>query len=93
MEAEWMKSIQSETICNFFYVFFIMYAIFFVIALVVMVGGLMAMKKGGLLAIVTGLQGVIMAGLAGTMALFYYLICDRALLDGAKAKAKPAMME
>lgn len=88
MEAEWMKSIPSEVICSFFYVFFVVYAIFFVLSLVVLVGGMLVMKKGGLLAIVTGLQGVIITGIAGTMALFYYLICDRALLGkGAVMKS------
>jgi hypothetical protein len=80
MEAEWMKQIPSETVCNFFYAFFVIYAILFILSVVATLGIFGYMKKIGPAAIGMGVQGIIMTGVAGTMFLFYYLICDRALL-------------
>lgn len=79
MEAEWMKQIPNESICNFFYVFFVVYAVFAVLSLVSFIGVFTFMKvPKGLLA-VHGVQAFISLGIAATMMLFHYLICDRAL--------------
>lgn len=75
-----MKEISSETICNFFYVFFVIYAIFFALAVVSTLVIFGNMKKLGPAAIGLGVQGVLMSGISGTLFLFYYLICERALL-------------
>ncbi len=75
-----MKQIPSESVCNFFYAFFIIYAILFVVSVLATVGVFGFMKKIGPAAIGMGIQGMITTALAGTMFLFYYLICDRALL-------------
>jgi hypothetical protein len=80
MEAEWMKQIPSETICTFFYAFFVIYAILFVLSVVATLGIFGFMKKLGPGAIGMGIQGILTTAIAGTMFLFYYLICDRALL-------------
>ena len=86
MEHQWMKSISSETICNFFYFFFVFYA---AIAVVALFGGIMtisSMPKS--LMLVSGFQNLVVFALAATAALFHYLICDRALL--AKAQVQGA---
>jgi hypothetical protein len=80
MEPDWTKAIPSTTVCNFFYAFFILYAVFFALSLLLTVGGLVGMKKMGPAGFYIGFQGLLMTGIAGTMMLFYYLICDRALL-------------
>ncbi len=88
MEPDWMKKISSESVCNFFYVFFIVYAILFAISLVTMVGTLFSMKKFGAAGLFMALQAVIITAIPGVMMMFYYIICDRALLgqqEGGKA--------
>lgn len=80
MEANWMKNISSQSICNFFYFFFVFYAALAVITLLGTIGILtfLRMPKGFMIA--SGFQSLIVFALAGTAALFHYLICERALL-------------
>lgn len=80
MEPEWSKQIPSETICNFFYAFFVIYAVFFGLAVLGLGMTLFSMKKMGAVALPLAIQAFLVTGLAATMMLFYYLICDRALL-------------
>jgi hypothetical protein len=84
MEPQWTKKISSESICNFFYAFFVIYAVLFVLSLAATVGVFSYGKKMGGLGVALGLQGLIMTAIGGTMMLFYYLICDRALLSKVK---------
>jgi hypothetical protein len=89
MEPNWTKQISSETVCNFFYVFFVIYAGIFVLSLLGTVGLFAYAKKLGGAGVALGLQGVVVTLIGATMMLFYYLICDRALLaKGAAAAAK-----
>ena len=87
MEAEWMKKIPSESICTFFYAFFVIYAVIAVLALVATIGIFGIAKKLGGYGIGAGIGYLFAMVLAGTQALFFYLICDRALL--AKPEQKP----
>ncbi len=75
-----MKQISSETVCNFFYIFFIVYAVLFGISLIATIGTLFNMKKMGAAGIFMALQAVIITAIPGVMMMFYYIICDRALL-------------
>jgi len=86
METEWMKQISNESICNFFYVFFVVYAVFAVLSLVSFVGVFTFMKVPKGLLVSHGVQAFISLGIATTMMLFLYLICDRAL--GPKKEKK-----
>jgi hypothetical protein len=88
MEAEWMKQIPSESICNFFYFFFIVYAVLFVLSILATIGVFTFTKKLGAAGIAIGLQGVIMTIIPGVFTLFYYIICDRALLATKKQDMK-----
>ena len=90
MEPEWTKQIPSDAICNFFYAFFVIYAILFTLSLAATIGAIGYSKKLGAAGIAIGVQGVIMTLLAGTVMLFYYLICDRALLAKGVTVAKEA---
>ena len=83
-----MKNIPSPLICNFFYVFYVIYAIMFVLSLLFTIGVFTYSKKLGGAGIAIGIQSLIMTGLGGTAVLFYYLICDRALLGKAVMDAK-----
>ena len=46
MEPEWMKKFSNMTVCNFFYVWFIVYAVFALLALVLAVGTFMTLVDG-----------------------------------------------
>ena len=79
-EPEWMQQISSMTVCNFFYAWFIVYAVFFVLALLLVVGTFFTAKKLGAAGIAMGLQSVLTMLIAGSFMMFYYIICNRALL-------------
>ena len=74
-----MKNIPSKTVCDFFYVWFVVYAVLAVIALLFSLGAF-GTKGLGPARFAIGIHGIITSGLAATFALFYYIICDRALL-------------
>ena len=78
-----MQKIQSSTICNFFYAFYIVYLVFFILAVVSTIGVFVYIKKLGAAGIGMAIQGLIISGIGATITLFYYLICDRALLGAA----------
>ena len=90
MEPQWTKQISNETVCNFFYAFFIVYAAFAVISILGLVSLFIfsaKMPKGVL--ITQSIYALVTLGLATTMALFHYLICDRALKPGSTVKPAP----
>lgn len=93
MEDEWMKKIPSTAICNFFYFFFVVYAILFVLSLVTVIGTAMSVKVTTPMMFPLLANSIITSVIGGTMMLFYYLICDRALLakPGASASASAAL--
>lgn len=83
MEPEFTKKIPSTTVCNFFYIFYVLYAVLAVLALIATIGLFGMTKKLGAAGIASGFGYLLMMVLAATQALFFYLICDRALLKGA----------
>lgn len=84
MEPNWTKNISSATVCNFFYVFFVVYAVIFAVSVLMTVGIMTNSKLRGALGIALGGQAIVTTLIGGTMMLFYYLICDRALLANGK---------
>jgi hypothetical protein len=88
MEPQWMNNIPSSLICNFFYSFFVIYAILFVVSILFTIGVFTYSKKMGPMGVALGFQGLITTALGGVMMLFYYLICDRALLARAATDMK-----
>jgi hypothetical protein len=82
MEPSWTRSISNKTICNFFYTFFVVYAFLGALSVVGFIG-LFFMKLPPNVIIANGFTTLLTMGLATTMALFHYLICDRALKPGA----------
>ena len=80
MEPKWMESIPSSSICNFFYAFFVVYAIIFVLSIIMTITIIVHMRMKGPVGLALGTQAIITTLLGGVMMLFQYLICDRALL-------------
>ena len=74
-----MKKIPSEVVCNFFYAFFVIYAVLAVLTFLSVLG-LFGMKQKG--AFMFGIFGLIVSLIPVTMMLFFYLICNRGLLQG-----------
>ena len=87
-EPSWMQKFSNENICNFFYFWFVVYAIIFGLALVVSFGILLSLKKLGLYGIILSLQSVITALIAGSFMMFHYMVCNRALLTPAGPEQK-----
>ena len=88
MEDEWMKQIPSSSICNFFYFFFVVYAVIFTLSIISVIGTATSMKTTTPMLLPLLANAVLTSLIGGTMMLFYYLICDRALL--APKTPKPA---
>jgi hypothetical protein len=80
MEPEWMKQISSKSVCDFFYIFFIIYAVLFAFSVVAAIATVFNMKKLGAAGLFMAIQGLIITAIPGIMMMFYYIICDRALL-------------
>lgn len=87
-----MQSIPSTVICNYFYFFFVAYAVLAVVTVLGMIGVLAFLKMPKAMMIASGFQGLLVLALAGTTALFHYLICDRALLAAASARPQKKMV-
>ncbi len=80
-----MKNIPSSWVCNFFYAFFIVYAVFAVLIFFSFIGlFFMNLPKGQLFA--AAIQSLLMLGIATTTALFHYLVCSRALLNSVPGR-------
>jgi hypothetical protein len=76
-EPDFTKKISSKTVCNFFYYFFIIYAILGCLSLMALIGTAVMSKTipfGSIIAY------SLTFAIATTTALFHYLVCSRALL-------------
>jgi len=89
-EPAWMQQISNSTVCNFFYAWFVIYAVFAALALVLVVGTFVSAKKLGAAGIAMGLQSVLTFLIATSFMAFHYIICDRALMPLAAAKPHEA---
>ncbi len=79
MEHKWTDKISNATICNYFYIFFLVFAVW---AGVSLLGGVwvFATTKMGFGLLIAVLFNILLSfGISATSALFLYLICDRAL--------------
>jgi glucan phosphoethanolaminetransferase (alkaline phosphatase superfamily) len=80
MEPAWMKKFSNNTVCNFFYFWFVVYAVFALMALFLTLGTFFSLKKLDFAGVMILLQPVITLLLATAFMMFYYIICDRSLL-------------
>lgn len=75
-----MKQISSTTVCNLYYIIFVIYAV--LAAITVINVGYIALAKLPLnIKIAVGAQSLILAAVLVVLSLFQYIICDRALLS------------
>jgi hypothetical protein len=80
MEPEWTKQIPSTAICNFYYFFFVVYAVIFALSIITVIGTAITMKPNSPMMFPLLANVVLTSLIGGTIMLFYYLMCDRALL-------------
>ena len=94
MEPKWTDKIPSSVICNYFYIFFLVFAVWAALSLL---GGVwvFATTKMGFGMLIAVLFNILLSfGISATSALFLYLICERALKPSAVAQAQqPAFQD
>jgi uncharacterized membrane protein YcgQ (UPF0703/DUF1980 family) len=83
MAPEWTTQIPNYAICNFFYAFYVVYAVIFAFAVLQIVYIFAVVKKFDLSHGVILGSGFFTMALALVLTLFHYLVCDRALMDKA----------
>lgn len=83
MAPEWMNQIPNYAICNFFYAFYVVYAVIFALAVLQIVYIFAVVKKFDLSNGIMLGSGFFTMALALILTLFHYLVCDRALMDKA----------
>lgn len=81
MEPAWMKKFSNTTVCNFFYVWFVVYAVLAALALLITVGTFISIKKLDFAGVMIILQPLITLLIATSFMMFYYIICDRSLMS------------
>jgi hypothetical protein len=78
--TSWTKNISNSMICNYFYIFFLIFAVWAGLSLLAGVwifASRRSMSFGMLVALIINI--ILSFGISATTALFLYLICDRAL--------------
>lgn len=76
-EADWMKSISNETICEYYYVMFIIMCVLVALVLFWEISAYTRNPKAGLGSLLRTMPTLV---LAVVNTLFIYIICSRALL-------------
>ncbi len=76
---EWTNQISNNVLCGFYYVFFIVFAVWAAVSLLggVWIYATTKMTTGMLVAVIFNI--LLSFGISATHSLFLYLICDRAL--------------
>ena len=87
---QWTDKIPDTVICNYFYVFFIIFAVYAAISLLggVYIFATSKMSVGILVGIIFNI--LLSFGISATSALFLYLICERALKPSMGGKVRNA---
>lgn len=83
-----MDSIANETLCGYFYIFYLVFAVFAAISVLGGIWMFMSTKMpvGHLLLFLFNI--LLSFGISATSALFLYLICERALKPAAAAEGR-----
>ena len=87
---QWTDKIPSTVVCNYFYVFFIIFAVYAAISLLggVYIFATSKMSVGILIGVIFNI--LLSFGISATSALSLYLICERALKPSMGGKVRNA---
>lgn len=82
---EWTNQISNNIVCGFYYVFFIVFAVWAAISLLggIWIYATTKMTTGMLVAVIFNI--LLSFGISATHSLFLYLMCDRALQSSSTA--------
>ena len=78
-EPKWMKNIPNWALCNWFYMFFLANVVVAAMIVLSLVYVLITHKGLRHMTPATIFLALLQLSVAGTNALFYYIICDRSL--------------
>lgn len=83
---QWTDKISNTVVCNYFYVFFVVFAVWAAISLLggVWIFATTKMSFGMLIGVIFNI--LLSFGISATSALFLYLICERALKPSTGVK-------
>jgi len=84
MEDAWMKSISNKSICSWYYAFFVINAIVASLSMVILVLKLAIARKNVIDILSDSLSSFLVFAIGVVNALFFYLMCDRTLLEDQK---------
>ena len=84
VEAEWMEKISSKSVCTWYYAFFIINFIIAGFAFVGLILGLVMSNGPFWMKFLNTITGTVGLSIAVVNGLFFYLMCDRALLSEKK---------
>ena len=87
---DWTTAIADSTLCNYFYVFFIIFSVLAGLSILSAIYMFATTKITGGLVLAVLFAKLINFGISATAALFVYLICDRALKPAHPAKSQAA---
>lgn len=83
-EPQWVQSIASGTVCDWFYTFFWLYAILALITILGAVGLFSSFKLPLGLKLTMGFSYFLILAVSSIHFLFAYIVCDRSLLSHAE---------
>jgi len=89
MEApQWTDSISNSTLCDYFYIFFVIFSVWAGLSLLagIWVFSSSKMTLGMLVAVIINI--ILSFGISATSALFLYLICERALKPALQSSSR-----
>jgi hypothetical protein len=78
-EADWMKSIDSNSVCTWFYAFFIINSIFAALAILGIGAAAFGVGVPKNMLLPSIFSAIITGGIAVVNSLFFYLICQRSI--------------
>lgn len=87
---QWTNQITDTVLCNYFYVFFIIFAVWAALSLLggVWIFATTKMSVGMLIGVIFNI--ILSFGISATSALFLYLICERALKPSMASARVPS---
>jgi hypothetical protein len=83
---QWTDQIPDNLLCNYFYVFFVIFSVWAGLALLYGVWVFTASKMSVGMMVAVLINILLSFGISATSALFLYLICERALKPSLQSK-------
>ena len=90
----WTNKISNAMLCNYFYIFFLVFSVWAGLALFTGIWLFASSSKMSFGMLIGLLINIILSfGISATSALFLYLICERSLKPAMKVQAQPPAVQ